>query len=206
MSFLAVGQLARALLLIAGSAAASGTATPVPDSFAAAADGPLKSLVQAELPTLSSAGPGFSAPFAQEQTDSQSATCEPGECDGAVGVGVGITDLEATLVVAGPGGARPCSRKTGTRARPRLWAGGAPGGCVRYPLPQRATGKVVLRAVQGSGVASAQRYAKQRRRPAGTSGRVRVQPARGRSRARGRRLRGRWREGCGFRAPFPRGG
>jgi len=140
----------------AGTVPSTGSATPVLP-VAAAAIGPLLTQMgQSEAPGAAAEGMPIAGQFAQGQTLEQPISILGNRCYTIVGASLGIQQLDIMLVVQPTPVSPPMvvAQSSGGGANPVL--GGKATGCWRNPTPLTGTGKVILRATSGQGLAAAQ--------------------------------------------------
>jgi hypothetical protein len=138
---------------------ATGAATPIDPTLASAATGPLFLLAQSEAPGMAKEGPIVAGNFQQGQSLEQSIQLAPGKCYTVLAVGVGIQEMDVSLVLATPlpGMSPVLAQDSSTGATASL---GGKGNCYKYPAPLAAPAKFVMVARTGQGMAAGQLYVK----------------------------------------------
>ena len=120
----------------------------------------LVSLGQAEAQGAGPDGSPFAGQFAAGQTLEQNINIKPNGCYTIVGASVGIQQLDITLVVQPTPLMQPIVVAQSSGTGPNATLGGKATGCWRNPTPLAGTGKVILRATSGQGLAAAQVFSK----------------------------------------------
>ena len=146
----------------AGSTGAGGAndsfATPIPPLMAAAAQPLLTEMASSEARGMKPDGAVIAGQFLPGQILEQPITLQPGRCYAVVGVGIGLTELDAEIVIHHPPAPEYVAavhQKTGPQA---VLGGG--GNCFKNPLPVAAPAKVRIRATGGQGLALAQTFSR----------------------------------------------
>ena len=138
----------------------SGPATPIAPMAAAVVAPLLTQMSQAEAPGAQADGQPFAGQFAAGQTLEQTINIKANGCYTVVGASVGIQQLDITLVVTPPPPLAPITVAQSSGTGPNATLGGKAAGCWRNPTPLAGTGKVILRASAGQGLAAAQVFSK----------------------------------------------
>lgn len=138
----------------------TGPATPIAPMAAAVVQPILVSLGQAEAQGAGPDGSPFAGQFAAGQTLEQNINIKPNGCYTIVGASVGIQQLDITLVVQPTPLMQPIVVAQSSGTGPNATLGGKATGCWRNPTPLAGTGKVILRATSGQGLAAAQVFSK----------------------------------------------
>ncbi|HHH11422.1 MAG TPA: hypothetical protein ENK23_05040 [Sorangium sp.] len=107
---------------------------------------------------MSPDGSAFAGQFQQGQTLEQPFQLQAGRCYTAVGVGVGITELDIQIVSNQPPIPPQVLAQDNTQGPQAVLGGG--GNCFRNPLPVGGAAKLVVRATGGSGTALVQLYSR----------------------------------------------
>ncbi len=142
-----------------GGTAGGGTAQTLDPNAAAAATSALTVYASTEAPGMTKDGPGIAGTFQEGQTLEAPFTLQPGKCYTLVGAGAGITQLELELQYTTPlPGLNPSIGKSASSGA--LASMGGRGGCIKPLSPLAAPAKIIVRAVKGTGLASAQLYSK----------------------------------------------
>ena len=100
----------------------------------------------------------MAASFQQGQIHEQPFQLQPGKCYSAVGVGIGLTELDIAIVISQPPAPEYVAAQDQTTG-PQAVLGGR-NNCFRNPLPVGAAAKVRITATAGSGIVMAQLYSK----------------------------------------------
>ena len=139
--------------------ASTGAATPIDPTLAAAATGPLFLLAQTEAQGMTKEGPVVAGNFQQGQSLEQAIQLNPGKCYTVLAVGVGITEMDVSLVMATPlpGMSPVLAQDSSTGATASL---GGKGNCYKWSAPLATPAKFVMKARTGQGVAAGQLYVK----------------------------------------------
>jgi len=116
----------------------------------------LKAMVGRDVRGMREDGAPAAAQLTPGQTFETPISLEPGRCYTAVGVGVGVTELDLEIVIAQPP-APEYVAATDNDAGYKAVVAEAPN-CFRNPLPFAAPAKLRARAVSGSGPAIVQLY------------------------------------------------
>ena len=103
-------------------------------------------------------GSAFAGQFQQGQTLEQPFQIQPGRCYAVVGVGIGITELDVSIVIHQPP-LPPYVAAQDQGTGPQAVLGGG-GNCFKNPLPVGGPAKVIMKATGGGGLAMAQIYSK----------------------------------------------
>ncbi|MDB4936005.1 MAG: hypothetical protein JWP87_2977 [Labilithrix sp.] len=138
----------------------TGPATAIPPMAAAIVQPVLVSMGQAEAQGASPDGSPFAGQFAAGQTLEQTINIKGNGCYTIVGASVGIQQLDIVLVVQPTPLMQPITVAQSSGAGPNATVGGKATGCWRNPTPLAGTGKVILRATSGQGLAAAQVFSK----------------------------------------------
>lgn len=137
---------------------ASNQATPILPAAASAAAPLLKGAAQKETAGMKEDGPAMAGSFQQGQILEQAVQIQPGRCYTVVGIGIGITELDAELVLAQPPLPEYVAATDSTTGPQAVLGGGS--NCFKNPLPVGASAKLRIKATAGSGIALAQMYSK----------------------------------------------
>ncbi|HSO38216.1 MAG TPA: hypothetical protein VLT33_37065 [Labilithrix sp.] len=113
-----------------------------------------------EAPGAQPDGSPFAGQFAAGQTLEQVINIKGNGCYTIVGASVGIQQLDIALVVQPTPLMQPITVAQSSGAGPNATLGGKATGCWRNPTPLAGTGKVILRATSGQGLAAAQVFSK----------------------------------------------
>ena len=138
----------------------TGPATPIAPMAAAVIQPILVSMGQNEAQGAQPDGSPFAGQFAAGQTLEQNINIKGNGCYTIVGASVGIQQLDITLVVQPTPLMQPIVVAQSSGAGPNATLGGKATGCWRNPTPLAGTGKVILRATSGQGLAAAQVFSK----------------------------------------------
>ncbi len=142
-------------------ATSTGAATPIAPMAAAVVQPILVSMGQNEAQGAQPDGSPFAGQFAAGQTLEQTINIRPNGCYTVVGASIGIQQLDIQLVANSPvPGMPPINLAQSSGAGPNATLGGRATGCWRNPTPLAGTGKVILRATSGQGLAAAQVFVK----------------------------------------------
>lgn len=141
-------------------AAGTGPATPIAPMAAAVVGPLLTQMGQSEAPGAQPDGSPFAGQFAAGQTLEQTINIKANGCYTVVGASVGIQQLDIVLVVQPSPLMAPITVAQSAGAGPNATLGGKATGCWRNPTPLAGTGKVILRASSGQGLAAAQVFSK----------------------------------------------
>jgi len=144
----------------APQATSTGPATPIAPMAAAVIQPILVSMGQNEAQGAQPDGSPFAGQFAAGQTLEQTINIKGNGCYTIVGASVGIQQLDITLVVQPTPLMQPIVVAQSSGAGPNATLGGKATGCWRNPTPLAGTGKVILRATSGQGLAVAQVFSK----------------------------------------------
>jgi hypothetical protein len=142
------------------STTGTGPATPIPPMAAAIVQPVLVSMGQAEAQGSQPDGSPFAGQFGAGQTLEQTINIKGNGCYTVVGASVGIQQLDIVLVVQPTPLMQPITVAQSSGAGPNATLGGKATGCWRNPTPLAGTGKVILRATSGQGLAAAQVFSK----------------------------------------------
>jgi hypothetical protein len=137
-----------------------GTAQALDPNAAAAATIALTALANTEAPGAAKEGPALAGSFAEGQTLEAPITIQPGKCYTFVAAGVGVQELEVSLVGVTPvPGLSPNMGQTkGTGGKAVL---GSKNSCIKLALiPVPVSAKWVIRASKGAGIVAGQAYMK----------------------------------------------
>ena len=104
-------------------------------------------------------GPVVAGNFQNGQTLEQSIQLNPGKCYTVLAVGVGITEMDVSLVLATPlpGMSPILAQDSSSGATATL---GGKGNCYKWSAPLATPAKFVMKARTGAGVAAGQLYVK----------------------------------------------
>lgn len=141
-----------------GTAGGSGgSAQQIDPALANVATVPLMQMQATHANGMSKDGGVLAGNFQQGQSLEQQFQMLPGKCYTVIGSGAGISELDLQLFVVTPiqGPAIASDSQTGSNS-----VIGGNGNCFRWQAPLGATGKFVMTAKAGSGVAAAQLYSK----------------------------------------------
>jgi hypothetical protein len=138
----------------------TGPATPIAPMAAAMVQPVLVSMGQAEAQGATPDGSPFAGQFAAGQTLEQTINIKGNGCYTIVGASVGIQQLDIALVVQPTPLMQPITVAQSSGAGPNATLGGKATGCWRNPTPLTGTGKVIMRATSGQGLAAAQVFSK----------------------------------------------
>ena len=141
-------------------AASTGPATPIAPMAAAVIQPILVSMGQNEAQGAQPDGSPFAGQFAAGQTLEQNINIRGNGCYTVVGASIGIQQLDITLVVQPTPLMQPIVVAQSSGAGPNATLGGKATGCWRNPTPLAGTGKVILRATSGQGLAAAQVFSR----------------------------------------------
>jgi hypothetical protein len=139
-------------------AQAGGSATPLPPAAAAMATPMLQGLAQRETRGMNPDGAAFAGNFQQGQTLEQPFQIQPGRCYAVVGVGIGITELDISIVLHQPP-LPPYVAAQDQGTGPHAVLGGNKN-CFKNPLHVGAPAKVVVKATGGQGIVMAQIFSR----------------------------------------------
>lgn len=134
-------------------------ATPIDPNFAAIATGPLFVFAATEAPGMAKDGPLVAGNFQQGQVLETPVNLQPNKCYTVLAVGVGIQEVDITLVLTTPiPNMNPVlARDSGGGSQASL---GGKGKCYVWQVPVAAQAKYVITATKGAGVAAGQMYSK----------------------------------------------
>ncbi len=142
-------------------ATSTGAATPIAPMAAAVVQPILVSMGQNEAQGAQPDGSPFAGQFAAGQTLEQTINIRPNGCYTVVATSIGIQQLDIQLVANSPvPGMPPVNLAQSSGSGPNATLGGRATGCWRNPTPLAGTGKVILRATSGQGLAAAQVFSK----------------------------------------------
>ncbi len=113
-----------------------------------------------EAPGAQPDGSPFAGQFAAGQTLEQVINIRGNGCYTIVGASVGIQQLDIALVVQPTPLMQPITVAQSTPSGPNTTLGGKAAGCWRNPTPLAGTGKVIIRATAGAGLAAAQVFSR----------------------------------------------
>ncbi len=113
-----------------------------------------------EAPGAQPDGSPFAGQFAAGQTLEQVINIKGNGCYTIVGASVGIQQLDIALVVQPTPLMQPITVAQSTPSGPNTTLGGKATGCWRNPTPLAGTGKVIMRATAGAGLAAAQVFSR----------------------------------------------
>lgn len=137
----------------------TGPATPIAPMAAAVVQPILVSMGQAEAQGGLPDGSPFAGQFGQGQVLEQPINIKGNGCYTVVAASMGIQQLDVALVVTPPM-MQPMTVAQSSTTGPNATLGGKVTGCWRNPTPLMGTGKVVMRATAGQGLAAAQVFSK----------------------------------------------
>ena len=120
----------------------------------------LAQMGSAEAPGAQPDGSPFAGQFAAGQTLEQLINIKGNGCYTIVGASVGIQQLDIALIVQPTPLMQPITVAQSTPSGPNATLGGKTTGCWRNPTPLAGTGKVIMRATAGAGLAAAQVFSK----------------------------------------------
>jgi hypothetical protein len=134
-------------------------ATAIDPNFAAVATGPLFVFAATEAPGMSKEGPLVAGQFQQGQVLETPINLTPNKCYTVLAVGVGVQEVDITLVLTTPiPNVNPTlARDTGAGTQASL---GGKGRCYTWQLPVAAQAKYVIMATKGAGIIAGQAYSK----------------------------------------------
>ena len=138
----------------------TGPATPIAPMAAAVIQPILVSMGQNEAQGAQPDGSPFAGQFAAGQTLEQNINIKGNGCYTVVGASIGIQQLDIQLVVQPTPLMQPIVVAQSSGAGPNATLGGKATGCWRNPTPLAGTGKVILRATSGQGLAAAQVFSR----------------------------------------------
>ncbi len=142
------------------AAQGGGQATPIAPAMAGAATPALTALAAGEVQGMQPDGSAFAAQFQEGQTLEQPINLAAGKCYSVVAAGLGIQELDVQIVLQ-PMPQLPAQVLAQDNSQgPNAVLGGKSAGCFRNPFPIGGTGKVIMRATRGAGVAMGQVYVK----------------------------------------------
>ena len=142
------------------TATAGNAATAIPPIAAAAATPMMQGLAMQEAPGMAQDGGPFAGQFQEGQVLEQQVNIAPGKCYTVIGLGLGVQELDVQLMLVTAPGVPPILLAQDSTTGPQAILGGKQGGCFRNPTPIAGTGKVVMKAVKGTGLAVAQVFSK----------------------------------------------
>lgn len=142
------------------AATPSSPATPIAPMAAAVVAPLLSQMGQAEAPGAQPDGSPFAGQFAAGQTLEQTINIKGNGCYTVVGASVGIQQLDIQLVIQPAPQFPPAVVAQSTPSGPNATLGGKAAGCWRNPTPFAGTGKVIMKATSGAGLAAAQVFSK----------------------------------------------
>jgi hypothetical protein len=138
----------------------TGPATPIAPMAAAVVQPILVNMAQNEAQGGQADGSPFAGQFAAGQTLEQVINIKGNGCYTVVAASVGIQQLDIALVVQPSPLMQPITVAQSSSTGPNATLGGKATGCWRNPTPLVGTGKVILRATSGQGLAAAQVFSK----------------------------------------------
>ena len=118
----------------------------------------LQGLAQRETQGMRPDGPAFAGNFQVGQTLEQPFQIQPGRCYAVVGVGIGITELDISIVLHQPP-LPPYVAAQDQGTGPQAVLGGSRN-CFKNPLPVGGPAKVVVKSTGGQGMAMAQIFSR----------------------------------------------
>lgn len=140
-------------------APAGGAAQPIDPTMAGMLTPVLTQVAGSEVKGMQPEGKAFAANFQPGQTLEQPFTLNPGKCYSVVGVGMGIQQMDITIVTQPVPQLPPQVLAQSNTQGPNATLGGK-GACYKNPTPFAAPAKVVVKATQGQGMGLAQIYVK----------------------------------------------
>jgi hypothetical protein len=141
-------------------ATAGSAATSIPPVAAMAATPVMQGLATQEAPGMAQDGGPFAGQFQEGQVLEQPINIAPGKCYTIIGLGLGVQELDLQLVAAPAPGVPTILLSQDSTTGPQAVIGGKAGGCWKNPTPMGGTGKVLMKATKGTGIAAAQVYSK----------------------------------------------
>jgi hypothetical protein len=144
-----------------GPAPTGGQAVPIDPTAAAALQPILIGLAQSDAAGMAPDGQSFAGNFPEGSILEHPIQIQPNKCYTIVGGAVGITQLDISLVLqlvpALP--ATPLANTTSPPG-PTAVVGGKSVGCWKNPTPLAGPGKIIVRALKGTGIAAVQVFSK----------------------------------------------
>ncbi len=141
----------------APSGGGGGSAQPLDPNLAQAAMVGIYPLEAQHARGMQKVGAPIAGNFQQGQSLSQDFQLQPNKCYTVLANSQGITELDAQIQVVTPMGAQAAASDNTTGASAILGGGGQ---CWTYQVPLAATGRMVITARTGAGLAAAQLYMK----------------------------------------------
>jgi hypothetical protein len=141
------------------AAPAGPSAQPLDPNFAGAATGALNLVAASETAGMTKEGAPLAGNFQEGQVLEQQVTIQPGKCYTIVAAGVGVQELELTLLPVSPVPGLPSMGSSRGAGSKTVLGGG--GNCIKLaliPIPVQA--KWVLKASRGGGLAAGQLFVK----------------------------------------------
>lgn len=134
-------------------------AAPSADPLIAAATSTLSILEVTEAPGMPREGAPMRGKLSEGGTLRRSFTLTPGRCYAALAVGVGIAEIDVSLLLATPGESTSRLLVQDLSKGPSGSVGGK-GHCYKWSAPLPAPAEVEIKATSGAGVAVGQLYAR----------------------------------------------
>jgi hypothetical protein len=141
-------------------APAGSAATAIPPVAALAATPVMQGLATQEARGMAQDGGPFAGQFQEGQVLEQPINIAPGKCYTIIGLGIGVQELDLQLVATPAPGVPPIVLAQDSTTGPQAVLGGKANGCWRNPTPIGGTGKILMKATKGAGIAAAQVYSK----------------------------------------------
>lgn len=139
------------------STAGAGSATPIAATMATPV---ITATAGEEVKGMQPEGGAFAGQFTEGQTLEQPINLAPGKCYAVVGVSLpGIQELDVQIA-AQPVPQLPPAVLAQDNATGPIAVVGGKGNCFKNPAPIPVTGKVIVKATKGAGIAGAQIYVK----------------------------------------------
>ncbi len=143
-----------------GGGGSGGSAQPIDPNLAAAATVPLMAFGNSEAAGMQREGNIVAGHFQEGQSLEQAFTIQPGKCYTVLSVGVGIQEVDITMVAVTPipGQSPQLGRDSATGPQASL---GGRGNCIKLAMmPFAVQAKYIVTAVRGAGIAATQLYVK----------------------------------------------
>jgi hypothetical protein len=141
-------------------ATAGSAATAIPPVAAMVPTPVMQGLATQEAPRMTQDGGPFAGQFQEGQVLEQPINIAPGKCYTIIGLGIGVQELDLQLVVVPAPGVPPIMLAQDSTTGPQAVLGGKANGCWKNPTPIAGTGKILMKATKGAGIAAAQVYSK----------------------------------------------
>ncbi|MCC6554310.1 MAG: hypothetical protein IT372_15115 [Polyangiaceae bacterium] len=138
----------------------STAATPIAPMAAMAATPVMQGLAAQEAPGMAGDVGPFAGQFQEGQVLEQQMNIAAGKCYTIIGIGIGVQELDIQLTLVTAPGVPPIVLAQDSTTGPQAVIGGKQAGCFRNPTPVAGTGKILMKATKGTGIAVAQVFSK----------------------------------------------